>query len=138
MRPKEVKFIALFNYWCGKLLNEFIIIKRDNRSDNPAYVFKDMVKYNWNILKSYNEANLLNIIFHEIGHLKFNNPYGTLKQRIKAENQAERFSIRCIKKYYPKHYKEVCKKGKEFLSKESVKISDNIHYQAYKTIKDYN
>lgn len=144
---KETKIDYLkrqFYFWCGKFkLEKAVLTKQDNRMDCL------MAIDNWNdkenICLVYNEKRLrraanyliINYIFHELGHIINNLPYDSKKQIIESEYQAERFSCKMMKKYYPKQYKILLKCMKKKNTMVNLKRDNSLHYQAYKRIKDF-
>ena len=80
-------------------------------------------------------------LFHELGHAYYLHHYKTIKQKIKAEKQAEKFALKQLKKYFPLYYFQIipCRKS---LLKTLKKVHKKYvhlqpHYYAYKQIKEY-
>lgn len=141
---KSQQLIRLFHYWCGRLkLPKPIITLRDNRMDCCCAVDnwedkkKICLKYHTKRLGQYKKYVLVNLIFHEIGHLIHKLPYNTYKQQINSEYRAEKFSLDMMKKYYTKQYKLFLKWLKRTQKLLQYKKKDKLYYNAYKRIKEY-
>ena len=110
MTQFERQFISLFYYWSGRLNIERVSFKKDMRYDCHACIDKDsLLVYNLKKLNEYKKEHflLLNLIFHELGHVKHKLPYNTEAEMFNSEYKAEMFAIRAMQKYYPKEQKEV-------------------------------
>jgi len=101
------KYMACTNIWLWKdTLKEFYVIR---------YNMKELIKAR--------KVDILLMVFHELGHIK----YEHLKQNEKAidicEYEAEKFAIENVEKYYPKYYKTALDtlKGTEYNKKREYR-----------------
>jgi len=140
----ENKIRDLITYWAGRFNLPLPYLYRDNRIRNVGYVnacakhnFYQFV-YNFKRLSRLPKAEILQIIFHELGHIKYGYlPKGTEKDLIKNEYMAEKFSVKHLKLYYPDYYKKEVKIWREVLKKGSWGKKYPIHYKAFSKIKEY-
>lgn len=141
MRLNEQNFQNLVSYWAGKLNLPLPVFRRENRMKWSATIThcEDCevfnFNYNFNIIKSYTHSAIAGVIFHELGHIKYKS-YKS-RNRVKNEFMAEKFSLGCLKKYYPDFYKEEIKEGKELLKDKKWIKKDPIHAKAFDKIKEY-
>jgi len=140
------QFIRLFYYWCGRLkLPKTIPTIKDNRMNCVAALeywwdkSKIQLKYNTRQLGQQPKCAWMSDMFHEMGHLVNNLPYGTYKNQVISEREAERFSIKMMKKYYPKQFKILIQRfiKQQRLIKYNKKSEDKLYYDAYVQLKDY-
>ncbi|MHA1437940.1 MAG: hypothetical protein ACTSPD_10220 [Promethearchaeota archaeon] len=143
-RTKAQYFVKMFIFWMGKLgFEKPIDAVKDNRMDCPCCIenwydpHKICLKYHTRRLGQYSKSYLLNFVFHEIGHLCENLPYDTDEQKVLSERKAEMFSVRMMKKYYPKEYQKMLKRMTERNSLIKMKKDDPLYYKAYLSIADY-
>lgn len=136
--------VKLFHYWCGRLkLPKPIITIKDNRMDCECAVDnwddkeKICLRYHTRKLGRKPKCIIINLVFHEIGHLIHKLPYNTYKQQVDSEYQAERFSLDMMKKYYPKQYRLTIKWFKEIDYIKKMKKKDKLYYDAYRRIREY-
>ena len=140
---KAAQFIRLFHYWAGRLnLAKSIPIIKDNRCDCSVSLSEwdgenICLVYHSRRLGQLEEFNLINTLFHELGHLSNKLPYRTDKQKIESEYQAEKFSVKMMKKYYPKLYKAMIERMIERSYMKKLEKTDPLYYKAYIKIKDY-
>jgi hypothetical protein len=142
---KLKKTLRLFNYWSGRLgLPKPVETRRDNRMDTHLAIDdsdknKVYLIYNSRRLSYKPDFILINDIFHELGHILRGHkvPYEKTEDIIKAEREAERFALKCVKKYYPKKYKQLCAYYKEKKSLLKLKKKDVNYYEAFKNLKEY-
>ena len=145
MKETKSQYLTrLFHYWCGRCkVKKPVIVIEDKRIKSPMLIdnYQDekkvCMRYNPNIIKNEKKFVIINYIFHEIGHLLHNLPYNTYKQQVKAEREAEKFSLAMMKKYYPKQYKNFIQYIKEKKILENLKNTDKLYYDAFKFIKEY-
>jgi len=66
-----------------------------------------LLRYNTNHIKESDKSNIIHLILHELGHIKFRHHYlkHTLTNTINSEYEAEKFALAMIKKYHPNYYK---------------------------------
>lgn len=140
--PKWKLFERLFNYWSVKLLDTTYPLIKDNRCHCHVMVEEDnkkiTVKYNTRRLGQVSEVVIINIIFHEIGHIKQRfSAYNTTKQKIESERDAEVFSIQMMKTYYPDYMNVIIEKTKKWFKDSKWRKEYPIHYEAFRTIEEY-
>ena len=136
-------FIRMFHFWCGKLdLPKTIPIIKDNRMD--CYVALDQwdtedicLRYHSRRLGQVEEYNLIGFLFHEMGHYINKLPYNNYEQQIVSEWQAEKFSIKMMKKHYPQLFKQMIKKMKKTNYMKKLEKKDRLYYEAFMQIKEY-
>ncbi len=97
-------------------------------------------------LKYERKYFIMHIIFHELGHFKNYNfssqyPYDRFTNKMITENKAETFALKCLKKYYPKYYKQFCSCIKNCISKR-LREPDYIkhgeyYFYAFSQISEY-
>jgi len=134
---KERFFREFFRYWSGKFnLKETIKIRitKENliaaADDKSEYLY-----YNQKEINKLSYALLVDMIFHEIGHLVNNLSYDTRGEKISAEYAAENFAISNIEEHYPKYLEKVL----ESLYNEIKDTSENdIYREAYMKIPIVN
>jgi hypothetical protein len=143
-KTKGEKFVELFKYWGGRLgLKENIPVIRDNRYSSHACIEiydrsrTPVLKYNAKKLARWHDSYLVASVFHEIGHLIYNGPYRTEKQKIYDEYRAEKFALKMLKKYYPRLYHQNIKGTKQTMKDKKWFAKDTIHWHALKMIKEY-
>ena len=143
IKMTEQNFQILVSYWAGKLNLPLPLYRKDNRSRFCAAInYCDDCKfynfmYNFKRIKKYTQALIAGIIFHELGHIKYYNKVENIKERVKREYLAERYSLDCIKKYYPDYLKRIIKNTKELL-KDKEWVRDFPEYvKAFNKIKEY-
>ena len=140
---KATQLIRMFHYWVGRLnLAKSIPIIKDNRCDCSVSLSEWDGKniclvYHSRRLGQLEEFNLINTLFHEMGHYINKLPYNSYKQKIESEYQAEKFSVKMMKKYYPKLYKTMIDRMIERNYMKKLKKTDILYYNAYIKIKDY-
>lgn len=76
--------------------------------------------YNPKHVKNYDRSTLMEVIFHELGHLYRNNsytvyPYDHTTNRRISEYIAQKRSFYWLKKHYPKYYKKEVKNAKKVI-----------------------
>jgi len=144
-KTKSEELIKLFHYWCGRLkLDKPIETYKDNRLDCTVCVDnwddknKICLKYNSRKLEQLKKFEIIEDVFHEIGHIiERTLPYDTEEQIIEAEYKAENFAFNMMKKYYAKQYKMLLK---YFIKTNMMKKLNKklpIYYKAFSRIKDY-
>jgi hypothetical protein len=139
-------FINKFEEFKKKIkMKPDIHLQKDNRLNSKVasvdiYRYIDgrkelcyVLKYNTNQLKSVNKIQVLTIIGHELGHIKFKHlkSYRPLEE---LEYEAEKFALDMIKKYYPKHYKSAVNSLKIYIG-HSNKLYANAFEKLYKERK---
>ncbi len=141
---KEIELRDLITYWAGRFNLPLPFLYRDNRMKNIGYVnacSKHKLYrfvYNFERLKRLPKSEIMQIIFHELGHIKYAYlPKRTEKDVIKCEYVAEKFSVKYLKQYYPKYYEKEVKIWRRELKKKNWKEKNPIHYKAFIKIKDY-
>ena len=132
-------------YWAKKLKIPLYKITKDNRGRRFwAYVAhrygKNYLTYSSKYIVEFNPTknDLLQLILHELGHLKgkwLANYVGC----IKAEYQAEKQSLKWLKKYNHKYYlKYTAYMKKELFNPHSWWDRDKPYYgKAFRKIKEY-
>lgn len=136
----EERFKQMVCYWAGKLTLPEVWLKRDNRISYMAYVWccsthkKYWIIYNWKKISIARASEFIGIIFHELGHIKY---YEKKYNKIKREYEAEKFSLKCLKKYYPKFYKQEVEVMKDLLTNKEWRKSNPMYTEAFDKIKDY-
>lgn len=100
---------------------------------------KIQLKYNTRRLGQQPKHAWISVMFHEIGHLINGLPYGTYKNQVISEREAERFSIKMMKTYYPKQFKLLIQ---TFVKEQKMKKykkdpEDLLYYDAYVQLRDY-
>jgi len=133
----------LFSYWMGKLnINVFPIFRRLYEKKTISQVqfvdesFKQAyISYNLKEFRLIPTSVGLGAIFHELGHLKFK--HADKLSKIQQEYIAEKFALKCIKKYYPSLYKEFVLCGKKWLANKKNKKRLPLYYKTYSRIKEY-
>ncbi len=140
---KAEKAIRLFYYWCGKLqIKKIIPSTKDNR------ISCRFALINWNnddICLVYNARRIgavpmsivISDMFHEIGHMINNLPYDTVDEEVESEYQAELFSIRMMRKYFPKDLRKMLKRIKKYNRMDWWRKKEPVYFQAFTKIKEY-
>lgn len=113
-------------YWSKRLNIPIHHIKTDKRMwymcmaqwDNDV----NTIYYQPKKFKYERSYFIMHMIFHELGHFKNYNfssqyPYDQFTNKMIAENKAEIFALKCLKKYYPKYYKQFCSCIKNCISR---------------------
>jgi len=140
---KATQFIRLFHYWVGRLnLAKSIPILKDNRCDCAVSLSEwdnenICLVYHSRRLGQLEDFNLINTLFHELGHFLNKLPYRTDKQKIESEYQAEKFSVKMMKKHYPKLYKTMIDRMVKRGYIKKLKKTDILYYESYIKIRDY-
>lgn len=134
----------MFNYWSVKLLDKVYPIIRDNRFKGHMIAEYDyetkqtVIKYNSRLLSTWSHALIKCGIFHEIGHILQNAiPYDTVKQKVFAEYDAEKYALKMMKRYYKKDLKEVIDFQKQKFNEIRFRKKYPIHYEAFRKLKEY-
>ena len=107
-------FLDEFDKYREKFKLGYVELKQDNRlgkryiCKTTCYSWIDteelfpVVFYNTKLIKKTNQCELLQTIFHEIGHIFYGHIYSTDNTKIaEFEYQAEKFSFEAIKSNYP-------------------------------------
>lgn len=145
-RTHAEQFISLFKYWCGRLkLPKPIPTVRDNRENCTAALNywwdkdKIQLQYNTKKLGRLSKSAWMSEMFHEIGHIVNGLPYGTYKTQVISEREAERFSIKMMKKHYPKQFKILIQNFIKYQTMKKYKKDpeDLLYYDAYYGLSDY-
>jgi len=128
----------LASYWAGKLCLPLPLFRRDNRMLDSASIYYCSCnyftfRYNFKTIKTLTDETIIGLIFHELAHIKYKHK----RETIKSEFQAETFSLRCIKKYYPDYLKNMVRSMKEQLKDKKWKKNYPIHAKAFAKIKEY-
>ena len=139
------KFVKLFDYWCTLILKRTYPSKSDLRYHCHACVETEKVGkktlvtlvYNSRRLAQWSDAMLVSGAFHEIGHLIHDLPYDTEEEKVTSEYKAELYSLRQVRKHYPKHLDEILKASRKVINSRRYKKEFPIHYNAFLKIKDY-
>lgn len=112
------------------------VVRKDNRlgKNYVAEVFSGIhtktgrktyfMRYNEKVIKNMSKPDMIHAVCHELGHIKTSG-----KNRKEREYRAERFALKIIKKYYPRHYSRAIayvKKAQYFM--------DNVYSNAFKKI----
>lgn len=119
MTRNEKFFINQAFYWSKKLGIRLDYVNSDfsgffyaqaELTDKGYHI----LHYNQSMLRHDRKYHMMRIIFHELGHFKNHNfasfyPYDYFTNMMIAEHVAESFAFECLKKYYPKYYKQLCK-----------------------------
>jgi len=142
--PKYRYAIRLFHYWMGRLnLPKPIPAIKDNRMD-CSFAVSDWetkenicLKYHTRRIGQQPKFYIISDILHEIGHLINNMPYGTRNNQVISEREAERFSIKMMKKHYPKQFKLVIKRMTEKQSMVKLMKKDRLYFDAYFELPEY-
>jgi len=142
MKFTEQSFQLLVAYWAGKLNLPLPMFRRDNRmvwvahihhcDDCEYYNFS----YNFERIRNHSDASIMSIVFHELGHIKYYKK--KLKNTIEKEYLAERFSLDCIKKYYPDYLDQIVKDTKELMQNKKWCKKFPTYVEMFKMIKEYN
>lgn len=144
-RKTKVQYLNdMFLFWMGKLrLEKPLDIIKDDRLDCVACVDnwqnpnKICLKYNANKLRKCCQGDLLDIVFHELRHVKNPLPYESEEEQIKCEYDAEKYAIQMLKKHYPKQLAFMLNKMKKNKAMEQYKKTDPLYYKAYIKIPEY-
>jgi len=110
---RKVKELALLTN-----IEEDIELRRDNRLGGYSaciclYLYCDthepvyLMRYNERKIKDMTKAEILNMIFHELGHIKFKHEYDNKKSIEQMEYEAEKFAIENIRRHYPQYFQKV-------------------------------
>lgn len=136
----EQTFQNLVSYWAGKLLLPLPLFNRNNRmiwvghihccEDCEYYTFT----YNFKRLKILSDPSIMNVIFHELGHIK---NYKKKFKELEAEYIAERFALDCIKKHYPDYLDKIIEDTKELLRDKRWCKQRPVYAKVFKMIKEY-
>lgn len=134
----EQNFQNLVSYWAGQLRLPLPFFRRDNRMLDSANIHSCSCScftftYNFKTIKTLTDDLIIGLLFHELGHIKYKHEGET----IKSESEAERFSLRCMKKYYPDYLNSVIENTKEQMKDKIWKKNYPIHAKAYAKIKEY-
>jgi len=146
-QKKYEAFIELLEYWLNRLhvfngrKERPIEYGRDNRYSGFAvtecYDDKFIVKYNARRMGHLSYAMLVNVVFHEIGHIKHNLRYNTHNEQVKSEYVAERYAIQKMKCYYPYHLSAVAEYTRKKLASRKWVKDNPVHAEAFKKIREY-
>ena len=135
----EQNFQNLVSYWAGKLNLPLPLFCRDNRmSDSAGIYYCDdcnyfTFRYNFRSIKTLIDEIIIGLIFHELGHIKYKHKIET----IKSERQAEKFALKCVKKYYPDYLKVMIKNIKRQLKDKKWRKEYPTHAKAFDKIEEY-
>ena len=141
IKLNEQNFQNLLCYWAGKLRLPLPLLRRDNRIKWSAVVsYCDDCKifniaYNFKELKQMKESEIIGLIFHELGHIK-DKSYKS-RNKIKNEYVAEKYSLKCLKKYYLDFYKAEIEDWKIKLKDKKWRKANPVHAKAFDLIKEY-
>lgn len=137
-------------YWARKLnIGEIVLIPDGNTSYLAhAYIDEESkgILYNWRKFKGLDKDQIIELIFHEFGHLKHNYwYYGKKKyrdfdnfERVMCEYVAELQSMKWLRKNKPSHYKRLLKKArKRILSTLSYSKFNRFYFEAFSQIPEY-
>ncbi len=110
-------FEKQIKYWAKKLrIGKVKIVPRKMWAFASVYWDESIKIFNYNPkqVKIHDRATLMEVIFHEFGHLYKNNghkqyPYGENLNKQICEHIAQRRAFYWLKKYYPNYYKEQVK-----------------------------
>lgn len=104
---------------------EDIVIRQDNRlgrysacitlyqycdSATPVY----LMRFNGRRIEECSQAEIVNIILHELGHIKHQHEFENKKPMWKMELEAEQFAVENVKKYYPEYYSIIIRNLKAY------------------------
>jgi len=138
-------FTETFEYWAERLLHKEYPIRHDNRfnghcvADYDYESKKTIIRYNVRKIAKWDFPMLVSGVFHEIGHIKQGDlPYETKLEKIQLEHDAESFSIKMLKKYYPSLLPEVIYKTKKAMSRSKWRWDFPIHFIAFVQIPEYS
>ena len=139
---KSKEIMTLFYYWLGRLNLPYIYAFKDNRIDCTFAISewdtKDIhLNYNTSKIATREWCALLSDVFHEIGHLKNKLPYKKESDIIESEYQAERYSVKMMRKHYPRDYGLLLERFIRLNIIGKKKKEEPLYYKAYKRIKDY-
>lgn len=139
MKLTKQIFENLVCYWTGKLNLPIPLFSKDNRISNSACIYycEDCnyftFRYNFKTIKKLVDEVIVGLIFHELGHIKYKHKIET----IKSEYQAEKFALKCVKKYYPNYLKGMVKNMKKQLKDKNWAKNYPIHAKAFNKVKEY-
>jgi hypothetical protein len=142
MKESKEQYFVKMCYFCQGILgfDKPVLIKKDNREYSIASVpvdkRKKVIHYNEYKLNELNKSEITLAALHELGHLIKKFQYETEKEQILSERFAERFALKCLKKYFIKDYKYYCQHIAPHVLKRYFKI-DKLYYEAFKPIKEY-
>ena len=141
-KPKYKIFILTFEKWRKFFCLTKIPIIRDNRMDCQATLCdcrpeskKVELRYNTKALKGLLLAVVVGDALHELGHYIHGLPYGTFKNKVKAEYEAERFSLNMLKIHYPAYYRQVINCVRATIHEHQN--PNDVHDVAFNMIKEY-
>ncbi len=112
-------------------IEEDIVVRRDNRLGGYSacislYLYCDtqepvyLMRYNARKIEEMSRAEIINIIFHELGHVKFKHEYNNKKTIEQMEYEAEKFALGNIRRYFPQHFQEVYDNLKKYRTHDRV------------------
>ena len=137
----ESNFINLANFWAGKFFDRPVLIKKDNRMNCPCAIQQNeegyYLAYNSKILNHKKPFYLPGFVFHELGHILIEGKYITKEDQIDEERRVEEFSLMLHRYYYPDDYNNMVKHVRRYKSISKLKNISEIHYLAFKDIKEY-
>jgi hypothetical protein len=84
-------------------------------TNEPIYLFR----YNAKRIECLTKAEIINMVFHELGHIKFRHEYDNEKELEQMEYEAERFAILNLQKYFPQYYSLALLALKEYETNEN-------------------
>jgi len=142
-------FEQAVEYWSKRLRVHIDEIRRDRRFVGHMITWfewepiKVQLCYNDLRLKYWSKALILCGIFHEFNHIregysgKMKPNTGDLETNILEEYRAEKYALRCMKKWYPNMVKEVCEFTKKKMTLKKWRKDYPIHLKAWSRIPDY-
>jgi hypothetical protein len=69
-------------------------------TNEPVYLFR----YNAKRIEILTKYDIINMVFHELGHIKFRHEFDNEKELEQMEYEAEKFAITNVKKHFSQYY----------------------------------
>ena len=138
----EKYFVKQMTYWSKRLKLQISDVPiKDDKSENIAYVRQygnlRSCWYNPNRLKNKTKSEILNIVFHELGHFKHNVHYDTFDEAVNSEYVAEKQGLKWMKMYYLNLYNNFILKCPKIIKRIKNKSQFLYYYRAFSKIKEY-
>lgn len=82
----------------------------------PVYLFR----YNSRRLETMTKYDIINMVFHELGHIKYRHEFDNEKELEQMEYEAEKFALNNIKKHFGDYYPIALQSLKSYETNENV------------------
>lgn len=130
-----------FQKLCG--IKDEILVQKDNRLKKSfasvnTWIWVDtmkpffLIKYNEKLMPKANKRQIIQTIFHELGHIKHDH-FCSCLSLFEKEYQAEKFALINIQKHRPEYYKSYIKGLKNTVKSYNV-ASKRVYIRAFARI----